>query len=45
MSIKKMYKLEFMKDSGEVKRDKSVGLEQVEKLIKEVVRIVINEKL
>jgi hypothetical protein len=37
--------LEFAKDSGEVKRDKPVGLEQVEKLIEKVVGIVFNEIL
>jgi hypothetical protein len=37
--------LEFMKDSGEVKRDKLVGLEQMEKLVEKVVGIVFNEIL
>jgi hypothetical protein len=37
--------LEFTKDSGKVKRDKSVGLEQVEKLVEKVVGIVFNEIL
>ena len=37
--------LEFAIDSGEVKGDKPVGLEQVEKLVKKVIGIVFDEKL
>ena len=37
--------LEFTTDSGEVKRDKPVGLEQVEKLVEKVVGIFFDEML